>query len=270
MKKAVLFVLSFLCAVTLVLAQAESSTSPGAAAKVPAPAGEIQANPAAEGAPAPAAPVAQPPAATPAAPPGPAPAASAAAPAQNQAAQADNAGTGKKTAAGAKPAAGATEPKAYVIGPLDVLYIKVWKQPDLSGAINVGPDGMISMQLIGQIKADGLTANQLRDVITQKLKECCVNNPEGEVDVQVAKNNSKRYYVYGGVLKPGEFPLDRDTSVMDALSLVGDFKEFANKKKIRILRGAKTYYFNYIEVSKGKHMEQNILLENGDRIFVQE
>jgi len=266
MKKAILFVLSFICATTLVFAQAESSPSPGAAAKVPAaPAGEIPANPAAE--------AAQTPATAPASatPPNAAPVPPAAAPAaQNQAAQVKKAAPGKKAPAGENPAVAAAEPKAYVIGPLDVLVVKVWNQPNLSGAVNVGPDGMISLQLVGEIKADGLTAKQLRDVITQKLKDCCVNNPEGEVDVQVAKNNSKRYYVYGGVGKPGEYPLDRDTSVMDAMSLVGGFRDFANKKKIRILRGTKTFYFNYNEVSKGKHMDQNILLENGDRIFVQE
>lgn len=269
MKKAVLFLLSFVCAAALVFGQAESSPSPGTAAKIPAaPVSEIPPGPAAGGVQTPGASAAPPPATTPAA--QPAPAGAAAEPAtSNQAASANNGPPGKNVPAAAKSAVTAG-PKPYVIGPLDVLVVKVWNQPNLSGAVNVGPDGMISLQLIGEIKADGLTAKQLRDVITQKLKECCVNNPEGEVDVQVAKNNSKRYYVYGGVGRPGEYPLDRDTTIMDALSLVGDFKEFANKKKIRILRGTKTFYFNYDEVSKGKHMEQNILIENGDRIFVKE
>jgi polysaccharide export outer membrane protein len=180
----------------------------------------------------------------------------------------------RKSAAQTKTPAGTAESNAghkpYVIGPLDVLTIKVWNQPNLSGALSVGPDGMLSMQLIGEVKADGLTIGQLRDVITQRLKECCVNNPEGEVDVSVGKINSKRYYVYGGVLRGGEFPLDRDTTVMDALSLVGGFKDFANTKKIRIQRGAQEFNFNYKDVSKGKHLEENILIENGDRIFVKE
>ena len=70
--------------------------------------------------------------------------------------------------------------KAYVIGDLDVLVIRVWNMPTLSGAVSVGPDGMISMPLVGEVKADGLTAKQLTAVLTQRLKECCVNNPEGE------------------------------------------------------------------------------------------
>ncbi len=91
------------------------------------------------------------------------------------------------------------------------------------------------------------------------------------MDVQLGKNHSKRFFVYGAVLRPGEFPLDRDDmTVMDILSDVGGFKDFAKKKKIRILRGTKTYLFNYMEVSKGKNMAQNIVVQNGDRIFVDE
>lgn len=252
MKKPLHIVLAFACAATLVFAQNEGASGPAPVAK-PTSGPVIQD----ENSPAPAAPAPQaaaPPSATaqPTAP----PAESAPKPA------ADN-------AAAPKPAA-ENGSKPYVIGPLDVLYVRVWNQPNLSGAVNVSPDGVISMQLIGEIKAAGLTAKQLRDIITQRLKECCVNNPEGEVDVQVAKNNSKFYYVYGGVGRPGEYPLDRDTSVMDAMSLVGGFRDFSNKKKIRILRGTQTFYFNYNEVSKGKHLDQNILLQNGDRIFVPE
>lgn len=172
------------------------------------------------------------------------------------------------------PVAGAKSPaaenpaeakKPYVIGPLDVLMIKVWNNPNLSGLANVGPDGMLSMSLIGEVKADGLTARQLKTLIAERLSEF-LNSPE--VDVQIAKVNSKRYYVYGGVLRAGEFPLVQETTVMDAMSLVGGFKDFANPKKIRIQRGTQEFIFNYKDVSRGKKMEQNILLQNGDRIFV--
>lgn len=170
--------------------------------------------------------------------------------------------------AGAKPAA--TGRRAYIIGPLDVINIKVWENPNLSGLVAVDSDGMLSLPLVGEIKADGLTQQELRDAITQRLKDCCVNNPEGRVDATVAKVNSKRYFIYGGVVHGGEFLLDRDTTVMDALALVGGFKDFANKKKIRIMRGTKEFDFNYEDVSRGKHLEENILLENGDQIFVKE
>lgn len=254
------FIIAFACAVTLAFAQTEGPSSPGPAAKItPAPTGQNEATPA------------------PSTPPqnnagadGAASAPATAAPSSTATPiQATRKPASEDKASAGKPAADAPT-KAYIIGPLDVLMVRVWNQQNLSGTVTVSADGMISMQLIGEIKAAGLTATQLRDVITQRLKDCCVNNPEGEVNVEVLKNNSKFFYVYGGVVRGGEFPLDRDTTVMDALSLVGGFKEFANKKNIRILRGAQTFVFNYVEVSKGKHLEQNILLQNGDRIFVKE
>jgi len=126
---------------------------------------------------------------------------------------------------------------------------------------------MISLPLVGQIKADGLTKEQLKEAIVGHLKEF-LNSPE--VDVQVLKVNSKRYFVYGGVGRPGDYPLVQETTIMDALSNVGGFKEFSNKKKIYVLRGTQKFNFNYNDVSHGKNMEQNILLQNGDRVFVPE
>jgi polysaccharide biosynthesis/export protein len=159
--------------------------------------------------------------------------------------------------------------KRYVIGPLDVLYIKVWNQAQLSGTVDVRPDGILSMPLIGEVKADGSTAAQLKEAIEARLKDF-LNNPE--VDVQVAKVNSKRYFVYGGVGRPGEFPLIETTTIMDALSVVGGFKDFAKPTKITIKRGNETFHFNYKDFSKGKNMDKNanIELQNGDRIFVPE
>jgi polysaccharide biosynthesis/export protein len=167
--------------------------------------------------------------------------------------------------AGAKPATGR---KAYVIGALDVLTIKVWNNPNLSGLFSVDSDGMISMPLIGEIKADGLTTKQLKEKLVERLRDFFNNNPD--VDVTVTKVNSKRFFVYGGVGRPGEYPLVQETTVMDALSSVGGFAPFGNRKKIYILRGTQKFNFNYNEVSQGKHMEQNIAIENGDRIFVPE
>ena len=155
----------------------------------------------------------------------------------------------------------------YIIGPLDVLVVKVWNNPNLSGPVDVQPDGMLSMPLIGEVKADGLTSRQLKETLTERLT-AFLNTPE--VDVQVAKVNSKRYFVYGGVLRAGEFPLVQATTVMDALSIVGGFRDFANPRKIYVLRGTQKFNFNYKDVSKGKNMEQNIRLKNGDRIFVPE
>jgi polysaccharide export outer membrane protein len=248
------FVFLFVSAAALTFAQSEAPAPSAAAAKVSLPAtasptATTEARPAAENtptapkpaadAPVPAAPAAQtkPPAAKPA----------------------------------AKSAADSPSHKPYVYGALDVVVVKVYNQPNLSGAFPVSSDGLISIPVVGDLKAEGLTSRELRDELTERLKECCINNPEGEVDVQLGRNNSKRFFVYGAVLRGGEFPLDRDDmTVMDVLSSVGGFKDFAKKKKIRILRGTKTFFFNYMDVSKGKHMEQNIVIQNGDRIFVDE
>ena len=165
---------------------------------------------------------------------------------------------------GAKPGA-----KPYIIGPLDVLDVNVWNDAHLSHIYDVSPDGTISMPLIGLVKADGLTQTELAAAISEKLL-AVLNSPE--VNVQVLKVNSKKYYVFGAVNRSGEYPLNGETTVLDAFANVAGFHDFANKKKIRIIRNgvAKPFLFNYMDVSKGKHMEQNIVLENGDKIFVDE
>jgi polysaccharide biosynthesis/export protein len=186
-----------------------------------------------------------------------------------------SAGTGKKPAVTGNTSGAGTAGKAelpYVIGPLDVLVVKVWGQTNLSGPVNVDADGTISMPLINEVKADGLTKEQLKAELTKRFSDF-LNNPE--VDVQVAKINSKTYFVYGGVGRPGEVQLVKPTTIMDALSGVGGFRDFANTKKIYILRTlpsgeTQKFNFNYKDVSKGKNMEQNIYLQNGDRIFVPE
>ncbi len=160
-----------------------------------------------------------------------------------------------------------TPSKPYVIGALDVLDIKVWNAPNLSGFSDVGSDGMISMPLIGELRADGMTKEQLTQLIRDKLAATYFTVPP-EVTVQVARVNSKKYYVHGEVNRPGEFQLLGPTTVLDAFATTGGFHDFANTKKIYILRGGKKLKFNYKEVSQGKKMEQNILIENGDHIFV--
>ncbi|HEX4278462.1 MAG TPA: polysaccharide biosynthesis/export family protein [Bryobacteraceae bacterium] len=180
-----------------------------------------------------------------------------------------------KTAARVKNTGSTADSKegAFIFGPLDVIIVKVWDNPNLSSAYAVSQDGTISMPLVGDLKADGLTARQLKEVITQRLADCCIRTPE--VTVEIGKINSKRYFVYGEVGRAGEYPLARATTVMDALSDVGGFRDFANTKKIRIQRvspdgkTAKEFLFNYKDVSRGKHLDTNILLENGDRIYVQ-
>jgi len=175
--------------------------------------------------------------------------------------------TAPETAAYVKPAtAGApVDPKAYIIGAEDVISIRVWREPENSGFFVVRPDGRVSVPLIGEIQAAGLTPEKLSANIAEGLQKVMVHP---EVTVGVEKVNSKKYYINGEVNKPGSYPLVIDTSVLEALVNAGGFKEFANTKKIVILRGGERLKFNYHEVTKGKRMEQNILVRPGDQIIV--
>ena len=159
------------------------------------------------------------------------------------------------------------DPNKYIIGPEDILAIQVWREPDFSKILAVRPDGKITLPLLGEIQAGGQTPIQLTKTVTDKLGNY-VNRPD--VTVIVEQVRSKRYYIDGEVTRPGEYTLVGPTRVLEALSKAGGFQEFANKKKIKILRneGKQTFKFNYKEVSRGKHLEENIELENGDHIIV--
>jgi len=154
--------------------------------------------------------------------------------------------------------------KTYVIGPEDVISISVFHEPDLTRSESVRPDGKITMPLIGDMQAEGLTPERLRLQLKQALSTM-IQNPD--VTVTIMQVNSKRYTIAGEVMRPGPVPLVLPTHVFDALSSVG-FREFANTGKIIIIRGTKRIKFNYKDVLHGKHLEQNILLEPGDTIYV--
>lgn len=153
----------------------------------------------------------------------------------------------------------------YIIGAEDLLFIQVWREPDFTRQVIVRPDGKISLPLIGEVQAGGLTPEQFGTSLHEALSKL-INNPD--VSVSVLEVNSKRYFIDGQVGRPGLYRLITPTTVLEALSESGGFREFANPKKVRILRGTKTYRFNYREVIKGKNMAQNIYLENGDHIIV--
>ena len=159
----------------------------------------------------------------------------------------------------------AVDPNRYLIGPEDILFIKTWREPDWTWAAAVRPDGKITVPLIGDVQAGDLTPVQLTKSLTELLTKY-LNNPD--VNVMVQEVRSKKYYILGEVGHPGFFPLVTPTTVLEALANAGGFKEFANTKKIKILRGDKIYDFNYNDVTKGKHAEQNIYLQNGDKIIV--
>jgi len=158
---------------------------------------------------------------------------------------------------------------SYIIGPMDVLEIQVWKEPDFSRQVLVRPDGKITFPLIDDIQASGMTTLALKALLTEKLKGF-VDNPE--VTVIVLESHSKNFYIIGKVNRPGTYPLSPDMTVLQALSVAGGLGEWADSDSIRIIRrsGAKEeiFGFDYDKVISGKNLEQNTLLEPNDTIIV--
>jgi polysaccharide biosynthesis/export protein len=157
----------------------------------------------------------------------------------------------------------------YKIGPQDVVRIDVWKEPEISRTIPVRPDGKVSLPLLNDVQAAGLTAIQLGNSIHDGLTKY-LNNPQ--VTVTVMEINSRRVYITGEVNRPGALPLLPNMTVLQALSSGGGFTQFAKLKGIYVLRNENGKQiklpFNYREVVKGKNQEQNILLLPGDVIVV--
>jgi polysaccharide biosynthesis/export protein len=157
------------------------------------------------------------------------------------------------------------DPRTYVIGAEDILMIRVWREADLSGPVGVRPDGMISMPLLGDLQAGGVTPEKLAEKIKEGLAKYVT---EPEVMVSVAAVNSKKYFISGEVQRPGSYPLVVPTKISQALAIASGFRDWANAKEILILRGPKRYKFNYKDFTKGKNLGQDIFLENGDHIIV--
>jgi len=162
-----------------------------------------------------------------------------------------------------------TDDPAYEIGADDQLNISVWNEANISRTVPVRPDGKISLPLINDVQATGLTPMQLAMSIAEKLKKFIA---DPQVTVIVTGINSRRYYIVGEMNRAGAFPLLPNMTVLQALSSAGGFTQFANQKSIyvlRILEGKSVKFpFNYKEVIKGNHPEQNIVLKPGDTIVV--
>ena len=168
-------------------------------------------------------------------------------------------------APGAVP--GAVRDYEYKIGPEDVLNISVWKNDALSRALPVRPDGMISLPLLNDVQAAGLTPMELRDVLIKKLVEYI---PAPEVSVMVTDVKSFKVAVIGEVGKPGRFELKSRTTVLDLLAEVGGFNQFAARCRIAILRPEGKKFnripFNYNKAIAGE--QENFYLQPGDIILV--
>jgi polysaccharide export outer membrane protein len=176
-------------------------------------------------------------------------------------------GSGKTSPA--EPPRSAVADPNYIIGAQDVISVSVWKEAELTREVPVRPDGKISMPLLNDVQAAGLTPSQLADQITVGLKKF-VTDPQ--VTVIVAQINSQRVYILGEVTRAGAYPLLPQMTFLQALSSAGGFTIFANVKKIYLLRQEngkqERYPFDYKQVIAGKNSEQNIILRAGDTIVV--
>lgn len=162
----------------------------------------------------------------------------------------------------------AVDASTYVIGPNDVLDIEVFREKDYSKYYQVRTDGMITVPLVGEMRAAGLTPKQLQGQLTEALKSE-INEPY--VTVAVFDVRSKIYKITGGVKRPGDYPLVKATTVFDAIVSAGGFLDsFSNEKDITILRGNQILKFNYKDYIKGKNRDKNVALENGDTIIIKD
>jgi polysaccharide export outer membrane protein len=173
--------------------------------------------------------------------------------AQNAALHPVDAGPSTSASTAKEPAATSIAKSDFVIGADDVLAVHVWKEPELSSQqVPVRPDGRISLALVGDVQASGLTVHQLQDVLSKRLQDY-VASPV--VTVVVKEMHSRSFNILGEVVRPGAYPLDKPTSVVDAIALAGGFREWAKVKSIYVLRrdtgGARRLSFNYKSAIRG-------------------
>jgi polysaccharide biosynthesis/export protein len=160
-------------------------------------------------------------------------------------------------------------PPGYIIGTDDLLSIVYWKDKDMSADAQVRPDGRIALPLINEVHAAGLTPDQLREKILEESKKYM---EDANITVVVRQINSRKAFITGEVNKPGPYPLTAPTTVMQLIALAGGLREYADSKKIIIMRndGGKqvSLKFNYKDVTSGKNLQQNIELKPGDTVVV--
>jgi polysaccharide export outer membrane protein len=169
----------------------------------------------------------------------------------------------------APPTAGIAVPSDYVIGGEDVLGVVFWREQEMSGDVTVRPDGMVTLPLIGELKAAGLKPEELAVTIRTAALNFLA---DATVTVVVRQINSRKVFITGQVAHPGEFPLTSPRTVLQLIALAGGLSEYADAKNISVMRNEKGetrwYKFNYRDVSKGKGLQQNIALQPGDTVVV--
>lgn len=168
----------------------------------------------------------------------------------------------------ARPA-GVSLPRDYVIGPEDLLTVIFWRDRELSGDVVVRPDGKISLPLLNDIQAAGLTPEQLKGTLEESAAKY-IEEPNATVIVREVR--SRKVYVVGEVANPGTVVLMSDMNVLQLIAAVGGLLEHADRKNITIVREVngreQRFRFNYNDVTKGRKLEQNIQLQPGDMVVV--
>ena len=174
-----------------------------------------------------------------------------------------------QTATAAHAAPAVVLPPGYIIGVDDVLGILFWRDKDMTGDVTVRPDGKITMPLLNEVQAAGLTPEQLRGVITEGAARY-VADPN--VTIVVRQINSRKVFLVGQVQKPGPYPLTGPTTVLQLISLAGGLLDYADEKNILVMRTENSremaLRFNYKEVLKGRNLKQNVELKPGDTVVV--
>jgi polysaccharide biosynthesis/export protein len=163
----------------------------------------------------------------------------------------------------------AVTPDGYKLRPGDLLQVSVWKETDLQGEVLIRPDGGMSFALAGELEAAGHTVAELTSMLETRIRKFV---PDAVVTVSVKAAGGNRVYVIGKVNRPGDFPLIGPIDVMQALTLAGGATPFADTNGIRILRRdgdrQTSIRFRYHDISRGRKLDQNILLRNGDTVVV--
>ena len=160
-------------------------------------------------------------------------------------------------------------PPGYVIGTDDVLSIVYWKDKDMSAEVQVRPDGRIALPLINEVVAAGLTPEQLREKLTAESKKFM---EDASITVVIRQINSRKAFITGEINKPGTYPLTSPTTVMQLIAMAGGLRDYANGKKIVIMRTEngqpRRLPFNYNDIIDGKNLQQNIELKPGDTVVI--
>jgi polysaccharide export outer membrane protein len=160
-------------------------------------------------------------------------------------------------------------PAGYLIVADDLLSIVFWRDKDMSADVVVRPDGRISLPLLNDVQAAGLTPDQLR---AELMKAAAKFVADPNATVVVKEIRSRKVFITGNVMKPGTFPLTGEMNVLQLIALAGGLQEYADSKNILIMRkeGAQSqaFKFNYKDVTKQKNVEQNISLKPGDTVIV--